>query len=127
GGEDAVQEDLAEEQNPLLWKPDGEIAARVRAAEEHDVDALSAERERLLVGDEDGAGGQLPRVGAADAAIENRLRRRVDDVGHAGGERGVAGGVVARGPGGGEGFCSVSGDPCGGGGRDPSFPRACPA
>ena len=100
-GEDAVQKGFAEEQNLPAREAHAEVAARVRAAEEQHVDAFGAEFQRLALGHEDRVRGQFPTALAAAAgargfrAIENRLRRRVDDVGDAGGEGGVAGRVVA--------------------------------
>ena len=95
---DAVEENLAQEQDLAARQIDGEIASGVGSAKEQDLDFFAAERERLPVVDELGAGRQPPARYPAPTrglAVENSLRRRMNEVTHARRKRRVAAGVIA--------------------------------
>ena len=83
GRKDAVEENLAQEEDLPGRQVDGEIAASVSAAEKQNLNVFAAECQRLPVVDELGAGRQRPGRRSPPAgrlALEDRLGRRVDDV-----------------------------------------------
>ena len=80
-GEDAVQEDLAEEEDLLPRQLDARSPPVCARPRNRISIVLAAERQRLLVGDEHRVGRQLPAAAAATCAAASARSRIAFDVG----------------------------------------------